>query len=148
MQEEGASNEAGGGVRAVLICPAPPVERRGTQPAPGQSLCLSLKVPLIPFQRGKEMQMCGGMFSCVCVHCKAGPCISKGPMLIETLSLCHSAPLSFSHILLYALSFHNMFSTSPRALPGPGFNICKVGTQTYAHTAFISASPATLCPSV
>jgi len=105
VQEEGAGNEAGGGARAVLICPAPPVERRGTQPAPGQFLCLSLKVPLIPFQRGKEMQMCGGMFSCVCANAsivRQDPASPKVQCLLRhclsaTLLLCPSHIFCFMH---------------------------------------------------
>ncbi len=141
-----AGNKAGWEAWAVLICPGPPVTRRGTLQAPSQSLCLSLKVSLIPLQRGKEMQMCVDVFVCanacgwIVGALRLEPCISKGPMLIEPCAHCHSVSLSLTHTPLYTLSTLSSFWTSPGALPGPGFNICKVATHKRAHTHIMLSS--------
>ena len=101
------------------------------------------------------------MCACGCGWIEAeqwlGPCISKGPMLIETCVFCVS--VTHTHTLLYTLSTHRTSGLPQGALPGPSFNICKVGnththththahththTHTHTHNAFISPSPVTV----
>lgn len=93
-----------------LICPGAPVTRGGTLQAPGQSLCLSLKVHLIPLQRSTEIQKCAyvcvGVFH-VCMRglivgkLWLGPRNSKGSALIKTYAHCLSLSLSHTHNFIH-----------------------------------------------
>lgn len=101
MQNEKAGNKEGWEARVVLICPSTPVARRGTLQAPGQSLWLSLKVPLIPLLRSKEMQKCAYACGPILGELLLELYVSKGSMLIETCAHCLSATLSLTYATLY-----------------------------------------------
>lgn len=77
--------------------------RKGTLQAPGQSLCRSLKVPLILLQRGKEMQKCAHGCESISGELQLELCLRQlsADQDLCTLSLCHFVFLSLAHATLY-----------------------------------------------
>lgn len=87
------------------------------------------------------------MFSCRSIvgEPRLGPCISKGPTLIETCALSATLCLCLSHTLHFIHCPHTVVSELPQGqYQGQAPTSANGNTRTHTYSAFISASPATV----